>query len=303
MIVFNELWRAEIERRFANRPRYERANTLYHIVTSPKYEWLRHEIETYLDSLTTEAQQHYQARMQTAKSINQFIESYHELVVYDLFRQHPDYSAIREVDYGNKTPDWLVIPKSGPEFILEVRTINQSSRFRQIDKAWGYLRLRLQEIELPFLLSIHHQAENPPDSRLSSRIVKDIRRWLEDDGINLGERREFGGIEFELAHVSETFSRVQVVEPVRTFWVNHKLLQKKILDKASKYKEVVEKYEMPYVIALVPMFSTGYDVENFAEAFYGHLEVILESNSQGNVVGGKETYGSDGLFGNRILER
>lgn len=298
MKVFTIEWEQKIRRRYESLPGHLRPS-LYNLVTSPKLEKVRLEVEKWVSDLPVETQEKVAKKLQSA-----FFQTYHELAAGNILQQL-GYEAEYEKPINGLTPDWYVRPEGEtPSFIVEVFTANRSEEDVKQDKKVNDLLARLNQIPIGVALNIHLDYDEVQLSQKQNKdIAKKVKDWLLNNRPDIGAQLDLNGIAFELILRNDAFKRVQTISPGGAFWVNSKILRDKFEKKIDKYKKFADERNIPIVVVSVADPLTGYDYEDFEEALLQHTTYEVTYNkSTGEELGQKPKLKKDGLcFTNKEL--
>lgn len=184
----------------------------------------------------------------------------------------PFASAIKEEPkIHGKTPDWS-ITINDQEVILEVLRLNASeSDQKGLDFMDNFIE-KMKEIKIGAFLSFSHE-NNIGVTEISLETCKEnIENWLQT-ARKTGETFELtNGLEIKFLQYSDKFSYVcfmgmgsQIKYDYRRLYANNSPL----LKKANKYLDIINKYNLPYVICIYLDFHTWFDKEDLFSCLYG----------------------------------
>jgi hypothetical protein len=290
MEVFTEEWVNKIRNCYERRPGLK--PYLYLVATKDEYQATRAEIEIWVSNLPQNIQPKVISNLQSSRN---HIHTYNELAVGSALKQL-GYQLEYEKALNCLIPDWYVYPKGTiAAFIVEVFTAKPSeNRIAQQHQKKDLFK-RLEQIPIDVSLNIRFRGSVVLDPKKNKILATEIRRWLEDEDQLVGTKLFKKGIIFEIFRRGVGFPHVTVGASLDMFWVNSKSLREKINDKIRKYKNLLQKVRIPFVIAIIPDSRTGLDLDNFGDVLIGQeiVELILNNNK---IIGHKNRRNSTGLF-------
>lgn len=285
--VFTEEWVDKIRRR------YEAAlvkPALHNVAVGDRNREVRAQIEAWVELLPEEVQPKV---IDLLRNPSRFIHTYNELAVGTLlstdgFRVH------YELRIEGLTPDWLIEELTGPvRSIVDVFTANPSADQQSEEVQLQELRNRLQRIRIPVALIVEidgHKVELA--SGQSQKIARRVEEWLSEEP-GIGEKLRTEGLGFEVLDYNPDYSGLQLAGPSTGGWVRSDPLRGNILKKVARYKRL----GMPIVVAVVPDFYTGLDLDDLMDVLLGQrvLEVTQESATR-DVFVQRASRKNNGLF-------
>lgn len=266
MCVFSEEWVQQIKKRYERCEDFQRP-PLRVVATDPKLQPMRDQIESWVKNLSEEQQKKV---IQNLRSTENFLHTYHELVVGSLLKDFeflPEY----EKDLNGQTPDWYVsTEENDPPFIVEVFTSNVSDTQRGDELQTRDLQGRLRQIPLDFGLHISLNDEIVElTPRLNKKIANDIRKWLIQNNPSVEVELNLEELTAKVISRDRGYTGVQYAGFSKGFGVNPKPLRKNIEDKVAKYKMLIASIKMPLVIAVVADFLTGFGSDELKDVLFG----------------------------------
>jgi hypothetical protein len=267
MLVFTEIWLQELAQRYRNYKRHTKP-FVYFVATEEEFQPVRKQIEDWVLLLPEHLRKRAITSLQSENGIQQ---TYHELAVGSILRNlelKPEY----EQNFNGLTPDWYVSAGDGSKFIVEVLTENSSKTVEAWDARLSELHGRISELLCDFALSIDIPFDWNSiclDSRRSKFIANEVKNWLIKANPPIGAELQLDEFTFEVAFRDRKFVHVMLIGPCRPFWVNAQPLCENIEGKIHKYKTLAESYKIPFVVALVAEFRTGYGVEELESVLFG----------------------------------
>ena len=279
MLVFTENWKSELESRYRNHKRYTKP-FIYFVATENEFQSIREQLEEWVSALPEDLRK--ERAIKNLRSEESFRQTYHELAVGALLK-NSGLKTEYDKEFNGKTPDWFISSNDGSQdFIVEVFTENISQSAASWDTRLSDLQGRLSDLPFDFALCVDVPFDWNPvilDSRRSKTIAEGVRAWLANNNPSVGEELHLDEFSFEVILRDRGCSKVKLMGFARPFWVNPRPLKENIAEKVHKYKVLVTANRIPFVVAVVMEFRTGYGADD--------LENIL--------------FGQDGLFKNESL--
>jgi hypothetical protein len=295
--VFTPDWIAEQKRKYGQSPEHARPR-LYYFWTSSETEGLRNLIEQWVDFLSPKNRQRVIPRLRATEQLRQ---TCNELAVGDSLRRM-GHAVEYEVELQGLTPDWVVcVAGTGSKFILEVVSSKPPQERERCDDGWDILRRRLEGlsgnahlcIQPPFNIG-DDEPVAPPSEQRQKQIVRNVREWLESappDGAEVA----IDGVVIGLVCRIPNLDHVTCGTGCMPFCVDAAPLKESVKDKAKKYREIVRALQLPFVVCVIPDFSTGRGLDDLQSAVLGEQRCRLWRSPQG--VYRQEYYrDNDGLF-------
>jgi hypothetical protein len=268
MKVFSPDYVARIDAAYNRMPEHLRP-LLYRVVCAPENAELRAEIEEYVADLHLDDARRSIERLQESHDQGPaFQNTYHELVAGYLLREQgflPRYDPTILIDGKERTPDWDVpaTPRS-PRFLCDVFTVNPEQQRARREADVRDLTTRLGAIPIGVALLMQQDTSTVYDAKQNAATVRAIERWLRDEAVE-GAAFSAGGFTFSVIAVSSSYTHVQFLAPMTSFWVAEDPLVKTIEEKVSKYRGA----GLPIVIAVFADFLTGVGAEEVQRAISG----------------------------------
>jgi hypothetical protein len=261
--------------------RYEKSGVLapplYRLVTVAKFEPVRKTIQTWVDNLSENSQKKIIAKLTNPKS---FPHTYNELKIASFLLEK--YSTVEyEEELLGLTPDWTVKNQSGEIlFIVEVLTRENSDKNKSLSKRVGELWDKITEIKIGVCLELSF-GDDFDERLLDSKLIKqtsfEVKKWLKENP-SIGTNKTTGNFEFKVIHYSDKWSNVQIFGPENSFWVDNISLKDNIEEKIKKYKNLIDKFKVPFVIGVVPEFTTGVNKDTLEDILFGQEVVVIRKN-------------------------
>jgi hypothetical protein len=295
MLVFNEEWLTGLTQRYRNHKRYSRP-FIYFVAVEDEFKSTREQIENWVALLPAGLQKKVIASLQSDVG---FQQTYHELAVGSLISGF-GLQLTYESDFDGQTPDWFVRAGNGLNFIVEVFSENVSQTTDSLDARLGELQSRISELPFDFALSVDIPFgwnSIGLDSGRSKSIAKRVKEWLASDNPSIGTELHVDEFSFEVILRDRKYAHVMLMGFGRAFWVNPTPLRRNIEAKVDKYKKLVESNRIPFAVAVVAEFRTGYDLEGLEDILFGKEVFDLAiDNATSGVVAQTTRRKNDGLF-------
>ena len=281
--VFTPDWIAEQKRKYDQLPDHARPK-LYYFWTSEEAQGLRNLVEQSVDRLPPESRQRVIPRLRTTE---QFTQTRNELAVGDSLRRM-GHAVEYEVELQGLTPDWLVhVAGTGTRFILEVVSSQPPQERERCDDGWDTLRRRLEglsgdahlSMQPPFDIEEFKPVAPPPDRR-QKQIVQEVEQWLKG-AIPDEAELTIDGIVFAFVCRIPSLDHVTCGMSCTPFCVDSAPLKESLKEKASKYRELVQSAQLPFVVCAIPEFSTGRGLDDLQSAALGEERCRLWRGPQG----------------------
>ena len=278
MLVFTESWLFELAQRYRNHKRYTKP-FVYFVATEDEFYPIREEIEKWVAILPEHLQKKAIANLQAEKS---FQQTYHELVIGSLLRALGLQTEYEKV-FSEQTPDWYVSMYDRSQcFIVEVFTENISQSAKSRDSRLFDLHGRISELPFDIALNLHVPFDWNAvslDSRRSKIITDRLEKWLADGNPQIGDELPLEEFSFEVFCRDRGYSHVLLNLPPRHFWVIPQPLSENIQAKIRKYKDLITLNKIPFVVAVLAEFRTGYDTAELENVLFGQEIFDLASDS------------------------
>jgi len=180
-------------------------------------------------------------------------------------------SIKEEPTIDGKTPDWEVTI-NGQKIVLEVLRLNASeSDQKGLDFMDNFIE-EMKEIKIGAFLSFSHE-DNFEVSEINLETCKTIiENWLQTKRKTGETFKLLDNLEIKFLQYSDKFSYAcfmgmggQINYDYRRLYANNSPL----LKKANKYLEIIEKYNLPYIICIYLDFHTWFDKEDLFRCLYG----------------------------------
>ena len=301
MLVFTEIWLQELVNRYRNHKRHTKP-FVYFVATEDEFQATREQVEEWVAILPEHLQKKAIANLRAEAN---FQQTYHELVVGSLFR---NLGLLTEYEkaFNGQTPDWFVSSSDGSQhFVVEVVTENISQSVASWDARISNLQGRLSELQFDFALGVHVPFDlnvASLDSRHCKSITERVKQWLANDNPSIGNEKEIDGFSFEVAFRDRGYSHVLLIGFARPFSVNPQPLKENIEEKVRKYQALATSNKIPFMVAVVMEFRTGYDAEELENVLFGQEVVDVAFDKTTNQIINQATRRrNDGLFKDRPL--
>jgi len=283
-------------RRHERLPEFQRPS-YYYFVTSPHYQTMRDEIESWVgelvaDGLTEDAFRKLRGDLTSRENWQQ---AYHELVIGSLLRRRGC-----QVEYSKPvcgmTPDWYVHPRGGgPALVVEVFTQNASKATAAVQAQTCELLGRLKLIQADFGLHVYFSPAADPSPPANKRTAREISDWLETDPA-VGARMTLAGVDFEVLAKGCGWRSVEICAGGNAEYVDIERLRHNIEDKMGKYKCICRKSGVALVVAVVADPSSGISFRSFLNALLGREAVVIRyEKATGKTVAVEQKRASDGV--------
>jgi hypothetical protein len=294
--VFTPEWIAHKVRKYGKCADHARPS-LYRLWVSDECQSRRDEIERLVEALPPAARQQVIPRLRTPE---QFAQTWNELAVGDSFRRM-GHRAEYEKDLEGVTPDWFVTTAVASRFIAEVVSSMAPVARQRCDAAWDLFMRRVSTLPGDFSLSIAPPFDyesfayfDPPAVPRQKQIARTIGRWLAA-GPSDRAVKTIDEIEITLIGRIPGLNHVTCGIGLSPFIVDGEPLWETVKEKASKYKDVAVALQLPFVVCVVPDFSSGRDIRDLQDAVLGAEKCHLLSGP-GGIRQAVYHRASDGLF-------
>jgi hypothetical protein len=265
MHVFTNDWICKLRAHCNSRPEYEWP-LVYSVATADQYGAQRAEIEQWIAHLPKASQDKLIPKLQS----EQFVETYHELVVWNILRER-GFSPEYEKQLNQLTPDWYVpAGHRTPAFVVEVFTANPSDAARARRQHIEDLHCRIAAISFGAAVGFdpsEAQCEFTPQN--NKRIAAALRDWFECSDPPVGAEKDLEGMTFRIDERKPSYRTVQLHYPLEAAFVDQGLLSRKIEAKVDRYKSVAVAGGLPFVVAIIPDFFTGLGLWALLSVLYG----------------------------------
>ncbi len=276
MKVFADDWVQKLRLRYVNCG--VSAPSLYRLATDPEFELVRETIQQWIDKFSEDSQKKLIERIRNPKS---FHHTYNELKIASIFiKKH---SAIEyEQEISGLTPDWTIKNQSNDILlIVEVLTRENSCKDKSLSNRISELWQKITSIKIGVALDLSYGEEFDEkllDSKLIKQIFQNVKNWLEEKPL-IGAKKNFGNFEFKIVHYSGKWKEVQIFGPGNSLMVDSLTLKKNIEEKIKKYSRLIKEINVPFVIGVVPDFTTGISKSTFEDILFGQEVIVIPQNT------------------------
>ncbi len=292
--VFEENWIEKLKQRY-EKPGVS-APPVFRVATSDNWSSVRDEIENWYSHLSEPSQEKLLVNLRNPDS---FIQTYNELAVAGYLLQF-GYQLEYESKLNGLTPDWIVRNKDETKFIVEVfsRVVSDKVKAQQTQISELWKRLKPIPIGVGLFIRYENLSDIPKlDSSLTKRIASKVRFWLNNESPKPKTEKTFHGVSFEIMGYDSNRSHVSLAGPVgKAFPVHSEPISEEIEEKIKKYKDLSDNLNLPLVVAVVPSFETGIDVDNLEEILFGNEAFAVAGADSGYFI--RE---DNGLFTKRSI--
>jgi hypothetical protein len=172
---------------------------------------------------------------------------------------------------GGKTPDWA-ITINGQEIIVEVLRLNASAEDQKnLDFMDSFIE-KMKEIKIGAFLSFTVE-DNVNVEDISLENARDeIEKWLLKRRLTHESFVLFNQIEIKFLQYSDDVSYVCFMGMGGQINFDYRRLRadnSPLLKKATKYSEIIENRNMPYIICIYLDFHTWFDKRDLFRCLYG----------------------------------
>jgi hypothetical protein len=267
--VFTPAWTAAWVNRHKRHPEYALPH-LHHFWTAPEFQDHRDVIERRVDALSPANRLLVIPRLRDVKL---FEQTHAELAVGTSLRQ-AGHSVEYEVPlWRDKKPDWYVRPACGNQpFLVEVVSSKASKERSRLDAACERLLHRIEQLPgTAFVVvqaNFHSEQQLPPSDGEIADIVNRVDRLLKRNP-PVGHRENLDEFGVELIDHLPDSSTVSCFMSYTARKVDPEPLTCSVSEKASKYRELVEAVQLPFVVCVVPDRRTGRNLDDLRDAVFG----------------------------------
>jgi len=197
-----------------------------------------------------------------------------------------------EKDFSGLNPDFY-IKQNSYEFIVEVVTCDISEDKMGEEKLSRDLIKRINKLSFNAGISTLKRTKLENQSQ-SKRIVFELKRWLKSHP-EIKDKIDIEGFTFRLIQYNPKWQNVQLILTHPVEWVELNKVKDKIDEKVSKYSELIENLQIPFIVAPLPDFNTSVDLEDISIILLGRNNNWSKSKIiNGNI--GVADLSNDGLF-------
>lgn len=216
--------------------------------------------------------------LNSSKNERQFLSGISDLHFGELFHSL-GFEIKYEKKYQNQqTPDWT-INVNQETAICEVYRLGESEKDQKRSNFQSQLIEQLEQLIYKCSLQIRFKQQYFDTNKYEVRdIVFKINEWLENSNFIIGEKLiVFDFFSFEIIRNKQKANHVCCIgNPCSIDIKSQKIIQYKglknpneLTKKLSKYKTLINEYEMPYFIAVDIAFTSGFNYDDFVEYFRG----------------------------------
>ncbi len=236
---------------------------MYRVATDPALEIVKSEVEGWLNQLSAIDAEKFISRLRKPKLFN---DACSELAVAHVL-WNMEYELTYERDFVGLKPDWWCeVPNLAHGMVVEVKSDRPTEKEQCLIKQCREILRRISELPVGALIVINlNYLRSPmPDGEVVS-LIETVRHWLIPTLPPKGAvlRAQHIVITFKGASERDTSVQCGAYAPGEP---KPEPLAKKIIAKANDYRRLVQEFNVPLVVAIVPDFLTCRSPETFMKA-------------------------------------
>lgn len=278
-------------RRFRSRPRSGRQLT-YDIAVDDEYAQWRAWLGEQLDLLPATEAAKFERKL--------WLDESHWPCIFELAAgaalRAVGLTVVYERDHGALTPDWTVLDANGkPAMFVEVHTAQPARQtFGQI-RGWQLLDQLIRRIPVGVVLALAahgNMPHRPPEAGTAKKIARDLRgrllaspnppAMIDTHGYRFTVvANRFGPLPSANGLCAQFASPSGIAGPV-----DARRLAAAVDAKASKYADLIDTHDVPFVVAVGAHPFTGLDLANIDSLLAGEQSVTFQFNPGDTHIGG-----------------
>jgi hypothetical protein len=263
--VFDTGWVEKQRKKYGHQPSFNRPSE-YDFWTADDLQSHRDNLERLVDELVAESKR--AKVIENLRKPGQYRHTYNELFVGDSLRGM-GHALDYELEMHGLTPDWRGFHfRDHQEFVVEVLTSGPPEDRANTDDGWDLLRRRIESLNIGAHVGISPPMDSPPPTAGELKeISRRVAIWLRSNPPE-GDETELHGVRFRFIK-SHLGNNVCCGISLTPFIVDAVPLKDAVIEKASKYKEIILQNRLPLVVTVIAEFSTGRGVEDLRDAVLG----------------------------------